>query len=314
MTSARTTVVIATRDRWDELRHTLHRLAELDPAPPVVVVDNGSSDGTRQRLPAEFPQVRLIPLSGNRGATARNHGVAVARTPYVAFSDDDSWWAPGALQQAERLFDACPRLGVVSARTLVGPEQRLDPLSAELAASPLGREPGLPGVSVLGFLACAAIVRREAFLACGGFSPVLFFPGEEQLLSWDLAAAGWALCHVPELVAHHHPSRIRPPSAARRRLQARNALLTVWLRRPWPEIAAATGAQLRAGELRVLLAALARLPGVLRARRRLPAEVEQRLALLQRQAWSAPGRVGQQGTTTPQTVEEDPCPPAKPAP
>ena len=49
--------------------------------------------------------------------------------------------------------------------------------------SPLEREADLPGPSVLGFLACGTIVRREAYLQAGGFDPLLFFFGEEELLA-----------------------------------------------------------------------------------------------------------------------------------
>jgi hypothetical protein len=49
--------------------------------------------------------------------------------------------------------------------------------------SPLPRQPDLPGPPVLGFVACGAVVRRSAYLAVGGFSPVVFFLGEETLLA-----------------------------------------------------------------------------------------------------------------------------------
>jgi N-acetylglucosaminyl-diphospho-decaprenol L-rhamnosyltransferase len=63
----------------------------------------------------------------------------------------------------------------VAARILVGPEERTDPVTALMADSPLPRAEDAPGPSVLGFLACSAVLRREAFLQVGGgFSPVLF--------------------------------------------------------------------------------------------------------------------------------------------
>ncbi|MGH4007400.1 MAG: glycosyltransferase family 2 protein, partial [Pseudonocardiaceae bacterium] len=219
------TVVIATRDRRDELTHTLCRLGELDPPPPVVVVDNGSTDGTPQAVRRRFPAVTLLTLPTNLGAPARNLGVLASHTPYIAFSDDDSWWAPGALQRAAQIFDARPRLGLIAARTLVGPQQRTDPVTLLMAQSPLPRPPGAAGPPVLGFLACSAVLRRKAFLGVGGFSKVLFFPGEEQLLCYDLAAAGWERAYIADVVAHHHPSAHRGDHGHRRALERRNALL-----------------------------------------------------------------------------------------
>lgn len=233
------TVVVATRNRVSSLRRTLDRLA--DTGVPVVVVDNGSRDGTARMVRHEFPGVRLVRLSGNRGASARNVGVRVARTPYVAFSDDDSWWAPGALERAAAHFDAHPRLALVAARTLVGPDERLDPVSAEMARAPLGTEDDLPGPSVLGFVACGTAVRREAFLECGGFDRVVFFRGEEDRLAYDLHAAGWGLAYCADVVAHHHPAP-RPADGRGERLAARNRVLTAWMRRPLPVAVSATTA------------------------------------------------------------------------
>ena len=142
---SRVSVVVMTRDRRESLLRALGELHDRSPRVPVIVVDNGSADGTPAAVAARFPDVRVIALQENRGATARNAGVAAARTPYVAFSDDDSWWASGALDRAADLLDDVPRLGLVAARVLVGPEERPDPMSAHLAGSPPGGRPGPAG-------------------------------------------------------------------------------------------------------------------------------------------------------------------------
>jgi GT2 family glycosyltransferase len=280
------TVVIATRDRRDELRRTLRHLGELRPPPPIVVVDNGSSDGTTDAVRAEFPGVTVLPLGRNHGAPARNLGVLVVRTPYVAFSDDDSWWAPGALQRAARALDTHPRLGLVAARTLVGPQQQPDPVTPLLANSPLPRPADGPGPSVLGFLACSAVLRRAAFLDVGGFDKLLFFVGEEKLLSYDLATAGWERAYLPDVVAYHHPSPRRGDPSARRAAELRNALLTVVMRRPPRVVVRAVADLVRralrdGGARRALRGALVRLPAALRRRTPLPYPVEHQIRLLE---------------------------------
>ena len=255
------TVVVMTRDRWPDLANSLPRHDA-----PVILVDNGSADGTPELVRSHFPLVEVVELPRNRGSVARNVGVQRAATPYVAFADDDSWWAPGALARAVRVLDDHPRLGVLVARVLVGGDERPDPLCAVLADSPLGVEPDLPGPSVMGFLACGAVVRREAFLAAGGFDDVVFFMGEEERLALDLATLGWGMAYVDDVVAHHHPSPSRD-SVARRARAARNQLLTAVLRRPWPVVLREAGEALRTGRagwlavgqaLRVLPRALAR--------------------------------------------------------
>ena len=284
--SGEVTVVIATRDRRPELIRTLHRLHELTPAPPVVVVDNGSTDGTTEAVREQFTGVTLLALRRNHGAPARNAGVLAARTRYVAFSDDDSWWAPGALHRATTVLDNHPRLGLVAARTVVGPEERPDPINPQMAASPLPRRPDAPGPSVLGFLACSAVLRRKAFCEVGGFSRLLFFVGEERLLCYDLAAAGWERAYLHDVVAHHHPSAHRSDPEHRRVAELRNALLTAVLRRPRRVAFAAAVALAReavgdTAARSALRGALVRLPVALRRRAVLPAAVEEQVRMLE---------------------------------
>ncbi|MTE21768.1 glycosyltransferase [Streptomyces sp. TRM43335] len=285
-------VVIATRDRADSLVRTLRRLTSLPERPPILVVDNASTDHTRTMVRTLFPQVALMPLPENRGALARNLGVSAMETPYVAFSDDDSWWAPGSLGTAADLMARHPRLGLVAASTRVGPQEEPDPLDEVMADSPLGVAGDLPGPQVLGFLACASVVRRSAFLEVGGFHPLLFFGAEETLLAYDLSARGWGVSHCPEVVAHHHPDpgAARPGRDVR---QLRNELLTVWLRRPLPTVvrrtrALAAEAPRDPAARRALLGALARLPAALRARRPLPPYVEEAARRLEGQDHRGP--------------------------
>jgi len=88
---SRTTIVVATRDRAADLARTLEHLAALPSRPPIVVVDNRSSDDTVDVVRRRFPHVTLLPLAHNAWGAARNVGAREARTPYIAFSDDDSW-------------------------------------------------------------------------------------------------------------------------------------------------------------------------------------------------------------------------------
>jgi GT2 family glycosyltransferase len=281
---ARLGIVVATRNRAGALAATLPRLLGLAEQPRVVVVDNGSSDATV--AVAREAGAEVIALGRNLGAGARTVGARRLATRYVAFSDDDSWWAPGALARSADLLDAHPRLGLVAARVLVGPDEREDPVCGAMAATPLAPPAGLPGRPVLGFVACGAVVRRSAFLAVGGFDGRYGIGGEEELLALDLAAAGWALAYVPEVVAHHHPFPARD-RAGRRRRQLRNRLWSAWLRRPPAGAGPLTVRALREAVSDPAarggaLDALRGLPWVLRERRPVPAHVERAARLLER--------------------------------
>ncbi|CAM5427520.1 glycosyltransferase [Streptomyces canus] len=281
----RVTVAVITRDRPMGVLRTVDALTALPERPPVIVVDNSSDDLTLEALRHHPSAVRVLRPGRNTGALGRNLAVRQADTPYVAFSDDDSWWTQGSLRQAADLLDRHPRLGLLAARTLVGPERAEDPLNAVLAASPLSREADLPGRPVLGFLACASVVRRAAYLGAGGYHPLLFFGGEETLLAYDLMARGWGVTYEPSLTARHHPE----PGGrdGRSYLLRRNEVLTLWLRRPLPVALRATArltAAATAGEpgaRRALREVVVRLPAALARRRPLPPHVEAATRLLE---------------------------------
>jgi GT2 family glycosyltransferase len=271
------TVVVASRNRRDELLATLPRHEA-----PVVLVDNGSTDGSVAAVRAAHPGVTVVALRRNVGARARTIGVERAGTPFVAFADDDSWWAPGDLARAVDVMRAHPRLAVVQARILVGPDERLDPVCADMAASPLGTPPDLPGPALLGFVACGALVRTEAFGEVGGFDPVVRFPGEEERLALDLAAAGWAIAYVDEVTVHHHPSARRHAPGRRQAGIWRSKVLTAVMRQHGPELAAVLRGALRSGRpgREGLLRALPHVPAALRRRRPIPPRVRADLRTL----------------------------------
>jgi GT2 family glycosyltransferase len=287
--TARTSFVIASRNRAQELATTVARLLDTTRC-PIIVVDNDSEDDSvaiMNRIAARSgDRLRIIELDTNRGAVGRNVGVSACSTPYVAFCDDDSWWTPEAPAIGADHFDRHPTLGLLAARTIVWPQRREDPLTGQLANSALGRRSDLPGPSILGFMCCSAMVRTRAFEAAGGFSEVLHFRGEEQLLALDMASLGWDLCYCPEMIAIHQPSTARATTAAQDARILRNAVLTTWMRRPMRHCLEATGALLWAAlhdrdHARGAAEAILRLPSVVNERRPLPPNVEQALALLE---------------------------------
>jgi N-acetylglucosaminyl-diphospho-decaprenol L-rhamnosyltransferase len=290
----RVAIVVAARDRRDVLLDTLPRHLALPERPQVVLVDDASTDGTADAVAAALPQVNVIRLERSRGGAARNAGLEAAEAPYVALCDDDSWWTPGALRRAADLLDRHPRLALINGLVLVGPDLRVDPVCVEMARSSLTPLDGQPGRPLLSFLACAAVVRRSAVLEAGGFLEHLQVGGEEELLGWDLAAAGWRLSYVPEIVARHDP----PPNdgrPGRREIGLRNHLWTTWLRRPLGPALARTVRELSRAPadrhtVRAALRALAGLPWIFRERRTSPPHVERMRRLLDAHR-RPPGRI-----------------------
>jgi GT2 family glycosyltransferase len=290
----RTTVVIITCDRREEVLRTLAHMTSLPDRAPVVVVDNASRDGTAEVVAARFPHVTLLRCQTNLGSLGRNLAVRGVRTRYVAFCDDDTRWEAGALTGAADLLDAHPGLASVTARILVEPDLAEDPLTPELRHSPVPGPAWLPGPALLSVLAGATMFRVAAFRQVGGFSPRLWLGGEEELLAIDLATHGWCMCWAEDLIVRHAPSTARDPRR-RRQLGIRNTLWTTWLRRPAGSALRRTRAVLRSIPAdRATAAALAEavmgLPWVLRERRVVPAHVEAGLRLLEEPQRRSPAR------------------------
>jgi GT2 family glycosyltransferase len=277
-------VVMITYERKGEALDAVARLEALPEQPAIVLVDNGSTDGTADAVREKFPSVEVIAAGRNLGAVGRNVGVERLDTPYVAFCDDDTWWEPGSLTAAADALDAHPRLAVITARIVVEPAGNEDPIVAELRDSPVPGPAWLPGPALGSFLAGASVVRRDAFRAAGGFSARLWLGGEEELLATDLLSAGWEVCYLEHLVVHHAASRVRD-ATRRRRDGLRNTLWFTWLRRPIRPAVRRTLFLARTAP-RDRTAALAwwdavrGLPWVLAHRRVRPSSVEKRLAPL----------------------------------
>lgn len=280
------TLVIMTRDRGEELASTLAALQQLPEQPPIVVVDNGSPDQEVAEVARRFPSVTVMALGHNAGVAARNLAVESVDTPYVAFNDDDSVWTPGSLHRIVEAFDAHPRVGALTAHILVGADGRDDPTSVEMADSPVSGDPELPGTPVLGFLACATAVRREAYLDVGGFEQRFHFGGEEELLATDLAAAGWGVRYLSDAIVRHTPSTSRNQRQRQRR-GVRNTLWYLWLRRPARSAARRSWRVLRDADTVTAVGGLAQAAAgagwVARNRRVVPGHVEEGLCRLEPQ-------------------------------
>jgi hypothetical protein len=284
-------IVAATRNRVASLKAILPRLLRLPEAPPAPIVDDGSTVDTCETIRREYPGVALIGLGQNLECAARNEGGRPVATPYVAFSDDDSRWAAGAIGRASELFVASPGRAWLAARVLVGHEARPDLVREAMAAIPLTSNRRLPDPGVLGFVACGSNLRRSAYHDVGGFEPRFGIGGKEELCAGDLAVAGtWPT----------------PPRSSPNIIRLRSAIVTVgagsrsatlwtaWLRRPaaslWHRTLQSTQPGLCDPESRTpLIEAVRGLPWVLRNRRQIPPHVEVALRAIGQQAQGTTG-------------------------
>lgn len=78
----------------------------------IIVVDDGSTDGTADAIP-QSPSIQCVRRERGGPAAARNTGLCLARGEYIAFLDADDMWAPRSLRRRLRFLERNPRLGLV---------------------------------------------------------------------------------------------------------------------------------------------------------------------------------------------------------
>jgi len=223
VTGPRTGVVVVNWNAGGHLARALEALAEQTVAPHrVIVVDNASDDGSLDGLEARFPQVELVRSRENLGFAAANN-LAVRMCDdceLVALLNPDAFPEPDWLETLLAAAEAHPGCAAFGSR-LVRDDDRetLDGAGDQYHVSGLAwrRDQGAPltverppGES---FSACAAaaLYRREALLAVGGFDEHFFCYYEDTDLAFRLRLAGHRCLYVPAAVARHVGSATTEP-------------------------------------------------------------------------------------------------------
>jgi GT2 family glycosyltransferase len=185
----------------------------------VVVVDNGSTDGSAERL-ARIGWIRLIRLATNVGpAAARNYGIGSAKGKYVVFLDSDAVLSKSGLVELVSRMESNPTIGIISCRIVNSRTRRADSWIHALPAS----SHEFKEFDTYSFSAAGAIARTEALLAAGPFWDELFIYQEEVDLSIRMLRAGYRIVYSPLARVYHRVSEDgRIASGDYWRLQIRN--------------------------------------------------------------------------------------------
>jgi GT2 family glycosyltransferase len=218
------TFLLSTFNRKGTLLNTLEKLKSLeafvDFNARTVVVDNASSDGTADAVVGEFPSVRLVRRKKNRGACAKNAGLAQATGDFIVFLDDDSYPDAQSIRRMIEHFRNDPRLGAAAFDVVLPNGQR------ECSA--------FPAVCI----GCGTGFRRETLLAVKGLPNDFFMQAEEYDLSLRILDAGWDVRRFEDIRVHHLKTACARQPARTTRLDTRNNLLVIARRFPrkwvWP--------------------------------------------------------------------------------
>jgi GT2 family glycosyltransferase len=180
----------------------------------VIVVDNGSTDGSAEWIHANYPEVQLVALSTNRGfAGGNNAGIDVARGAFVATINNDARAEPSWIEEMVRVVHGREDVGMVAAKLLFA-DAPTTINSAGIAIDRAGfawdRLGGCSDgpdetIEVFGPCAGAALYRRELLDDVGGFDEDFFMYLEDVDLAWRARLAGWRCLYAPRArVLHDH--------------------------------------------------------------------------------------------------------------
>ncbi len=245
------TVVVVNWNRRELLRACLQSLERQQGAEfEVIVVDNGSADGSADMVEAEYREagrltLRLIRNETNRGfCAANNQGFAAASGRFVALLNNDAEAEPGWLAALRRTFDGRPGVGMAASKILVYEEPgRIDKAghliypdgqnrgrgSGELDTGQYDRQE-----ETLWPDGCAAMYLKAMLDEVGGFDEDFFAYGDDAELGLRARIAGWSCLYAPDaVVRHHRGATLGVMSSRRLELIERNRVLLAAKLFPW---------------------------------------------------------------------------------
>lgn len=216
-------VIVVNRNTAHLLKKCLEKIyrSNLDCPMEVLVVDNGSSDGSCEIVREHFPRVILIEALTNLGfAKANNLAIARATGDFLALVNTDALLDSDCLGLLLVLMQACPQSGMVGPQLLNSDGSRqtsfeaVPTLTTEVFNRSLlkklfpNRFPGKAHewstpAEVEALIGAVMMIRRSAFQKIKGFDEGFFFFLEETDLAVRLRSAGWTVMHHPRAKAFH---------------------------------------------------------------------------------------------------------------
>ena len=228
-------VVVVAYNRYELTESCLRHLAAQTVAHQVILVDNGSTDGTPARVAERWPGARVMSFDNGRGfAAACNRGVEAGTGAIVVLLNNDVDCNADFLERLTAPFEADPQLGSVAALMLQPGGQTIDSLGL-VADATLAGFPRLQGRDIADALSqrprlsgpagAAAAYRRAAWDQVGGMDAGIFAYMEDLDLALRLRSAGWSTAGAADARGIHLGSATHRHRSASQRLSARAGVL-----------------------------------------------------------------------------------------
>lgn len=239
-------VIVVNHNRCSLLRACLTSLyQQMDVCAEIILVDNGSEDGSAEMTLAEFPEVRVIRNPENRGfCEANNQGIAAARGALVALLNNDAEADPDWLNELARVFQISSDVGMAASKIVVYSDPtRIDKAGHLIWLDGQNRGRGTGALDngqfdreeeVLWPDGCAAMYRKSMLDQIGGFDEDFFAYADDAELGLRARIAGWRCIYAPRArVRHHRGATLGVASTRRLALIERNRVLLAVKLFPW---------------------------------------------------------------------------------
>lgn len=196
----------------------------------IIVVDNGSTDGTAEMLTEKFSrqQVKLIALPRNIGVAAYNIGFKEAAGQYIVVLDDDSFPEKNAIPRMVEEFQKNHKLGVVAFDiknyATLSDQSELSELSDLSDSSDQSDETNYR----MAFNGCGAGIRKSLIDRVGGYPGEFFLYWNEQDLAIRILAAGYQIRSFSGIIAYHKYSPANRESLRAPFYYTRNLYWLTW--------------------------------------------------------------------------------------
>ena len=178
----------------------------------IIVVDNGSSDDSATLVKEDFPRIKLVELTENRGFTGGNAaGLEVADGEFIALVNNDACVAPDWLDKLLRPMLMDSSIGICASKLIIDGSDKIDSAGDGITTAGVGFNRGL-GVDcrqfsstepIFGACGAAAVYRRSMLREIGFFDSDFFLYDEDIDLSFRAQLAGWKCQYVSDAVAFH---------------------------------------------------------------------------------------------------------------
>jgi glycosyltransferase involved in cell wall biosynthesis len=212
--TVKVSVVIPLYNARDVIAETIESvLAQTWTDYEIIVVDDGSQDGSGELVQAFGDRIRYIRQQNTGVAGARNRGIEESHGEYIALLDHDDLWHPTKLEKQVRMLDQNPEIGMVLTDV-----QHIDKRGNPKGILGHGYSPTerFAELFVQGYVPTpsSAMIRRSVFLTIGGFDEVFHSAGLDDHELWPRIAARYRLANIPEPLTCHRNFTVKPPRIA----------------------------------------------------------------------------------------------------